>query len=124
MLARRLARRAAAAYGVWTPFRYRESPSGAIARCGRAQTQRFASTGPTSSRTAAQLEASPGANGANHVLERRGVGPGPAECALVPMVRTPFLAKAGMYAVVQTTRREYDDASPMLAGPSQHGGVG
>jgi hypothetical protein len=40
------------------------------------------------------------------------------------MVRTPFLAKAGMYAVVQTTHREYDDTSPMLAGPSQHGGVG
>jgi hypothetical protein len=52
------------------------------------------------------------------------VRPRTAECALVPMVWAPFLAKAGVYAILQTTRREYDDASPMLVGPSQPGGVG
>lgn len=93
-----------------------EIPSSATGRPGLRHTQRFAGTGPTSSRTAAQLDrlaerpragpveagsdlevflqrqvteprsAAPGANGANRPFGRCGVRPGRDECALVPMV--------------------------------------
>jgi hypothetical protein len=53
-----------------------------------------------------------------------GWDPGRPNARFYPWFGPRSSPKRGVYAVVQTTHRGYDDTSPMLAGPSQHGGVG